>query len=156
MFLSIDGLAFESFEVDHFPVVPAFGYRVKYDGRVVVLSGDTSLCDSLAGASLGADMLVCEAMNLTMMEQRIAVLKRMNMPREAGLLGDVPSYHIGTHEIAALARDAGVGEVILTHVIPPIPNDPAQVTAFMAGFSDIYAGPVRVAHDTERVPVVKH
>lgn len=155
-FLEIDGLRLESFEVDHFPVVPAFGYRVAYDGRVVVLSGDTCLCDSLAAASRGVDMLVCEAMNVPMMEQRIAGLKAAGMTREAGLMGDVPSYHIGTHEIAALARDAGVGEVVLTHIIPPITNDPAQVDAFMAGISDVYSGSVRVAHDTERVPVVKH
>jgi ribonuclease Z len=154
-FLRIGELRFESFEVDHFPVVPAFGYRATFDGRTVVLSGDTSLCDSLATAAQGADMFVCEAMNVGMMEQRIAALKNMNMTREAGLLGDVPSYHIGTHEIAALARDGAVGEVVLTHVIPPITNDPAQVAAFMAGFSDVYTGPVRVAHDTERIPIVK-
>jgi ribonuclease Z len=155
LFLEVGGVRFESFEVDHFPVVPAFGFRVTFDERVVVLSGDTSLCDSLAAAARGADMLVCEAINLPMMEQRVTALKAMKMTREAGLLGDVPSYHIATHQVAELARDAGVGEVVLTHVIPPITNDPAQVAAFMAGFSDIYTGPVHVAHDTERIPVVK-
>ena len=155
-FLEIAGMKLESFEVDHFPVVPAFGYRATYDGRTVVLSGDTSLCDSLAQASRNVDMLVCEAMNLPMMEQRIAGLKAAGMAREAGLFGDVPSYHIATHEIAALARDAGVGEIVLTHIIPPITNDPAQVAAFMAGMSDVYAGPIHVAKDTERVPIVKH
>lgn len=154
-FLDINGLVFESFEVDHFPVVPAFGYRVSFDGRVVVLSGDTSLCDSLAAASRGADMLVCEALNLPMTEQRIAAVKSVGMLREAGLLEDVPSYHITTSEIAALARDAGVGEVVLTHVIPSITNDAGQVAAFSAGMSETYGGPIRVARDTERVPVVK-
>ncbi|MDP9235884.1 MAG: MBL fold metallo-hydrolase [Chloroflexota bacterium] len=154
-FLTIGGLVCESFEVDHFPVVPAFGYRFSFDGRVVVISGDTSLCDSLAAASRGADMLVCEAMNLPMMEQRIAGLKAAGMVRESGLMSDVPSYHIATDQIAALARDAGVGEVVLTHIIPPVTNDPAQVAAFQAGMSDVYAGPLHVARDMERVPVVK-
>ncbi len=135
--------------------MPAFGYRLSFDGRVAVLSGDTSLCDSLAHAARGADMLVCEAMNLPMMEQRIAALKAAGMTRESGLLSDVPSYHIATDQIAALARDAGVGEIVLTHIIPPITNDPAQVAAFGAGMSDVYTGPIRVAHDTERLPVVK-
>ena len=154
-FLTIEGLRCESFEVDHFPVVPAFGYRLTYDGRTAVLSGDTSLCDSLAAASRGADMLVCEALNLPMMEQRIAGLKAAGMPRESALLSDVPSYHITTHQVAALARDAAVGEVVLTHLIPSITNDPAQVGAFCAGISDVFAGPVHVARDTERLPVVK-
>ncbi len=154
-FLELGGIVCEAFEVDHFPVVPAFGYRVSFGDRVAVISGDTSLCDSLLEASRGADMLVCEALNTPMMQQRIEAVKGMGMTREAGLLGDVPSYHIATDQIAVLARDAGVGEIVLTHVIPPITNDEAQIAAFVAGMSDVYGGPIRVARDTERVPVVK-
>lgn len=154
-FLELDGLLFESFEVDHFPVVPAFGYRAQYHGRTAVLSGDTTFCESLAIASEGADMLVCEALNTSLMEQRIAMLDAIGMKREAGLLGDVPSYHIGTHEIARLAADAGVGEVVLTHIIPPIPNDASHEATFMAGMGDRYAGPIRVARDLQRIPVTR-
>lgn len=154
-FLEVDGLVFESFEVDHFPVVPAFGYRARFSGRIVVLSGDTSLCDSLLDASRGADMLVCESLNLPMMEQRIAALAAAGRTRESGLLADVPSYHITTDQIATLASDAGVGEIVLTHVIPPITNDEAQIAEFVAGMSAVYNGPIRVARDTERIPVTK-
>lgn len=149
------GLLVESFEVDHYPVVPAFGYRVSFDGRTAVLSGDTSLCDSLASASRGVDMLVCEALNLPMMDQRIGALKAAGRTREAGLFGDVPSYHITTEQVATLAASSAVGEVVLTHIIPPISNDAAQVAAFTAGMEQIYTGPLRVAHDTERVSVTK-
>ena len=154
-FLTLNGLSFESFEVDHFPVVPAFGYRVRYDSRSVVLSGDTSFCESLAAASEGADMLVCEAMNAELMTQLIAMLKLTGRDREAGLMGDVPSYHIATHEIAKLATGAGVGEIVLSHIIPPIPNDPTLEAQFMAGMSEIYRGPIRVARDMQRIPVSK-
>ncbi|MBA4180235.1 MAG: hypothetical protein C0506_06550 [Anaerolinea sp.] len=154
-FLKLGGLEFESFEVDHFPVVPAFGYRVRYDGLSAVLSGDTSFCESLVAASQGADMLVCEAMNVSMLEQVQTLLRGTGRTREAGLLGDVPSYHIGTTEIAGLARKAGVGEVVLSHIIPPIPNDTEQETAFMAGMAGIYGGPIRVARDMQRIPVTK-
>jgi len=152
-FLAFDGLAFESFEVDHFPVVPAFGYRVRYDSRTVVLSGDTSFCESLASASEGADMLVCEAMNADLMTQLIAMLRLTGREREAGLMGDVPSYHIATHEIARLAARAGVGEVVLSHIIPPIPNNADLESQFMAGMGETYRGSVRVARDMQRVPV---
>lgn len=154
-FLRLGELRFEAFEVDHFPVVPAFGYRATYDGRTVVLSGDTSFCETLAAASRGADMLVCEALNLPLMEQRIEMLRSMGMVREAGLMGDVPSYHITTAEIATMAAGAGVGEVVLTHVIPPITNDSEQEAAFMGGMGDVYSGPVRVARDMQRIPVTK-
>ncbi len=154
-FLDLGGLAFESFEVDHFPVVPAFGYRARFDGRSAVLSGDTTFCESLLGASQGADMLVCEALNAAMLDQRIAGLRAMGMNREAALFADVPSYHIATGEIARLARDAGVGELLLSHIIPPISNEPGQVAAFMDGMASVYGGSIRVARDMQRVPVTK-
>ncbi len=152
-FLTLGGLSFESFEVDHFPVVPAFGYRARYDSRSVVLSGDTSFCESLAAASAGADMLVCEAMNAGLVTQLIAMLKSAGRDREAGLMSDVPSYHIATSEIAKLAARAGVGEVVLSHLIPPISNDAGQEAHFMAGMSDVYRGAIRVARDMQRVAV---
>jgi ribonuclease Z len=154
-FLDLGGLAFESFEVDHFPVVPAFGYRARFDSRTVVISGDTVLCPSLAAASEGADLLLCEALNRPMLDQRIAFARANGMDRQAGLLGDVPSYHIETGDVAALARDAGVGEVVLTHLIPPIPNDAGQETAFVAGMAGVYPGPIRVGRDMERVTVTR-
>jgi ribonuclease Z len=152
-FLSLDGLTFESFEVDHFPVVPAFGYRVSFNGRTVVLSGDTSFCESLAAASQGADLLVCEALNMPMLNQRIAALKAAGRPRDAGLLEDVPSYHIATDEIARLAADAHVGEVVLSHIIPPIGNDDAHEAAFTAGMAERFGGRIRVARDLQWVSV---
>ena len=154
-FLALGELKFEAFEVDHFPVVPAFGYRATFDGRTAVLSGDTSFCETLAAAVEGVDLLVCEAINLPLMEQRIAAMRGMGMEREAGLMGDVPSYHISTDEIAKMSARARVGEVVLTHVIPPIGNDLAQEAAFMSGMGDLYSGSVRVARDMQRIEVMK-
>ncbi len=152
-FLTLGGLLIESFEVDHFPVVPAFGYRARFDARSVVLSGDTSFCETLATASEGADMLVCEAMNTQLMTRLIAMLKMTGREREAGLVSDAPSYHIATHEIAKLAARAGVGEVVLSHILPLIPNDSTNETEFIAGMGDLYRGPVRVARDMQRIPI---
>lgn len=154
-FLAIDGLRLEAFEVDHFPVVPAFGYRAVYDGRTAVLSGDTAYCESLARASEGCDMLVCEALNVEMLEQIRATLRAAGRDLQAGLMDDVSSYHIGTKEIARLARESGVGEVVLSHIIPPIPNDAGREQAFMAGMADLYGGPLRMARDMQRIPVLR-
>ena len=151
-FLKMGDLRLEAFEVDHFPVVPAFGFRATYAGRSVVFSGDTSKCDSLLEASKGVDMLVCEALNLAMLERTIAALKP-NAPNQAGNLEDVPSYHISTIEVAELARDAGVGEVVLTHVLPTIVSQDAMEAMFVQGMSEIYSGKIRVARDTQRMAV---
>ena len=154
-FLAVGGLRLESFEVDHYPVVPAFGYRASFDGRTAVLSGDTVFCKSLAAASEGADMLVCEAMNAELLDRWIEYVRASGRALQASLLEDIPSYHIPTSDISRLAKEAGVGEVVLSHIIPPIPNDEAQEAAFMQGMADGYAGPIRVARDMQRVPVTK-
>jgi len=151
-FANIGGVKLEAFEVDHFPVVPAFGFRATYEGRTVVFSGDTSKCDTLLEASRGADMLVCEALNAAMLGRAIDALKS-SAPLQAGNLSDVPSYHITTTEVAEIARDAAVGEVVLTHVIPSIVSQDAMEAMFIQGMSDIYSGSIKVARDTQRLPV---
>jgi ribonuclease Z len=154
-FLEVAGCAIDAFEVDHFPVVPAFGYRVRFDGRTVVLSGDTTYCETLAKASEGADLLVCEAMNIPMIEQLITMLNAAGRGREASLMEDVPSYHIGTLDIARLAKEARIGEIVLSHIIPPLPADDEREAAFMDGMSAVYGGRIRVARDMQRLPVTK-
>lgn len=148
--VDLDGLQVESFEVDHRPVVPALGFRLAYGGVRVVFSGDTTPCDALRRASQGADVLVCEAMHTGMLEQRIAALRAMGQGRVASLLEDVPSYHSATLDVAALARDSGVRRLLLSHVIPPIPNDGPEVVAFTAGMEAVYSGPIDVARDLQR------
>ena len=49
-----------AFLVDHGPIKPAFGYRVDYRGRSVVMSGDTKPSDNLIKFSQGVDVLVHE------------------------------------------------------------------------------------------------
>ncbi|MGE5457585.1 MAG: MBL fold metallo-hydrolase [Methanococcaceae archaeon] len=55
-----DGIKVIAFLVDHFPVVPAFGYRIEFGGHSAVLSGDTRYSDNLIKYAKGADLLVHE------------------------------------------------------------------------------------------------
>jgi ribonuclease Z len=54
------GVRVTAFLVDHSPVAPAFGYRIDYGGRSVVLSGDTKPSDNLIEHAEGVDVLVHE------------------------------------------------------------------------------------------------
>ncbi len=146
-------LLLESFEVDHRPVVPALGWRFSAGGVRAVISGDTTACASLLRASEGADLLVCEAMNVEMLAQRIAFLRAAGNTHVAGMLEDVPDYHAATREVATLAQQAGVRQLMLSHVIPPIPEEGPEVAAFLAGMAALYPGPLSVARDLQRVQV---
>jgi ribonuclease Z len=46
--------------VDHYPVIPAFGYRIEYKGHSVVLSGDTRYSENLIRFAKGTDLLIHE------------------------------------------------------------------------------------------------
>ena len=48
------------FDVDHYPVVPAFGYRIEYKGHSVTLSGDTRYSENLIKYAKGTDLLIHE------------------------------------------------------------------------------------------------
>lgn len=152
-FFERGGLVLERFEVDHFPVVPALGYRARFDGRTAVLSGDTAFCESLLHAAEGADMLVCEALNTRLLDERIRALRAVGRDLQASLFDDIPSYHIDVAEVARLAARAGVRQLVLDHLIPPVPNAGPELDRFTAGMADHFAGPIRVARDTERIPV---
>ncbi|HEU4800941.1 MAG TPA: MBL fold metallo-hydrolase [Gemmatimonadales bacterium] len=55
-----DGVTVTAFLVDHAPIEPAYGYRVDYRGRSVVLSGDTRPAPNLIRFAKGADLLIHE------------------------------------------------------------------------------------------------
>jgi ribonuclease Z len=60
-----EGIVFENngvkviaFLVDHYPVIPAYGYRIEYKGHSVVLSGDTRYSENLIKFAKGTDLLI--------------------------------------------------------------------------------------------------
>ena len=63
-----DGVVYEkngvrviAFEVDHGDAIkPAYGYRIEYDGRSVVISGDTRFDRNVIKYGAGADLLIHE------------------------------------------------------------------------------------------------
>lgn len=150
---TIGDLEIDSFEVDHFPVKPALGFRFRRRGRSLVLSGDTGKCDSLVEASRDADILVCEAMNEGMWQGLVNFVKSRGNERGASILGDVPSYHATTLQVAEMARDAGVKHLVLSHLLPSPPNDGPAVDGFAAGMADIYGGPITIGRDLQRIVI---
>jgi ribonuclease Z len=147
----VGGIDVGSFEVDHRPVVPALGFKAEARGKSVVFSGDTVKVQSLVDASKGADMLISEAVHLDLMQDRITMLRGANQERMAQILEEACNYHAPTMHVAEMARDAGVKQLVLSHLIPPIPNEGPLVERFVAGMSDIYKGPISVGCDMQKL-----
>jgi ribonuclease Z len=148
-----DDLVVSAFEVDHAPVRPALGYRIERAGRRVVISGDTNRCDALVEAARGADLLVCDAQNRDLMAAMVERLRAAGNELAASLLADTPSYHMSTLDAAAVAREAAVAHLVVSHLTPPVPNDGAAAAAFLAGMSALFPGKITLGHDLQRFAV---
>lgn len=77
------GVKVTAFVVDHGLLTPAFGYRVDYRGRSVVLSGDTRLSENLIRFAQGVDVLVHEVVDA---ETNLEGARRHTTPEQAGEL----------------------------------------------------------------------
>ncbi len=60
-----NGLKITAFEVDHGRIKPAYGYRIDYAGRSVVISGDTRINENVIRFSQGVDLLVHEVVGMS-------------------------------------------------------------------------------------------
>jgi ribonuclease Z len=85
------GLKITAFEVDHTPVRPAFGFRVDYGGRSVVLSGDTRVSENLIRHAQAVDLLIHEVASPesfqragTRPERARSVIEHHVTPQQAG------------------------------------------------------------------------
>ncbi len=59
-----NGIKVEAFQVKHEPVHPAFCFLISYQGKRVMLTGDTTFTESLVTYGAGADVIVSEAWGL--------------------------------------------------------------------------------------------
>jgi ribonuclease Z len=112
---------------DHAPVRPTLAFRVDEGDRSVVISGDTVPCPGLDELCAGADLLVHTVVRRDLIEQ-------VGLPR----LTDVLDYHSSVPEAAETAARAGVGTLVLTHLVPaPAPGTEQewldQATAHFTG-----------------------
>ena len=125
---------------DHAPVRPTVAYRVDEGGKAVVLAGDTVPCPGLDELCAGADVLVHTVV-------RRDLIEAIGVPR----LLDVLDYHSAVQDAARTAARAGVGTLVLTHLVPPPP--PGTEGEWRAQAEEHYDGEVVVAEDLTRVAV---
>jgi ribonuclease BN (tRNA processing enzyme) len=113
-------LAPAAFEIGPFRVtadhvnhpVETFGFRVEHAGWSVAYSADTGESDALVRLAEGADLLLCEA----------SFLEGPDNPA---------NLHLTARQAAGHAARAGVGQLVLTHLVPW--NDRERTLAEAAG-----------------------
>ena len=103
---SEDGIKVTAFLVDHKPVDPAYGYRIDFGQRSIVISGDTTYSQSLVDHSADIDLLVHEIMSVNneLLEKN---------PR----LQKIQRYHTSPYQLAKVLNSVKPRAAVLTHVI---------------------------------------
>ena len=144
----IGDIVVKAFEVDHYPVKPAYGFRFEREGRSIVISGDTNPCAGLLKGAKNADILVCDSMNLEMMRGLEENLRKIGNEVQASLLEDAHTYHAPITAMAEVAAAANVQHLVLSHIMPPVGED--AVPQFTAGLDEIYRGKISVGRDLEK------
>ena len=121
-------------ETDHRPVKPTVGYRIEHGGAVAALAGDTVPCPGLDDLCRDADLYVQTVI-------RRDLLEGLPNPR----LQDILDYHSSVEQAAQTAARAGVGQLVLTHYVPPL--QPGQEDDWRALAAEHFDGPVVVGPD---------
>ncbi len=146
-----DGVQVIAFNVDHAPIFPAVGYRVNYKDHSVVITGDTIYTESLTQHAMGADVLISEALNHEF-SQMLSEASRDLESNVSIVAEDIQDYHITPEQAGMVARDAGVPYLIITHVLPPVPNH-ILVTPFLRDARAVYDGEIYMANDGTMVKI---
>jgi len=102
--------------------VETYGVRLEHDGKVLAYSADTAPCDQLVRLAQGADLFLCEA----------SYLDGADNP---------PDLHLTGREAGEHATKAGVGRLVLTHLVTAWGSEAMTYEAAAASFG----GPVDIA-----------
>lgn len=113
-----EGLRVSALRVDHPPVTECYALRFEYGGASIVFSADTAHFPPLAAFAKGADILVHEAMLEEGVDRLVA-----RTGNGARLRQHLLASHTFAGDAGRIATDAGVGRLVLNHLIPA--DDPA-------------------------------
>jgi ribonuclease BN (tRNA processing enzyme) len=147
--LAADGIEVTAIGVPHSSTgvavgtTPSIAYRVQVGGRSAVFSSDQNgSADRFVDFARDADLLV---MHFAVSEQAPEALR---------------DVHATPTVVGRIARQAGVGRLVLSHIIDPPAEHAAPLTfsgpvleASVAQVMSVYSGPLDVASDLQCFPI---
>jgi ribonuclease Z len=142
-----DGVRITAFKVNHKPVIPAVGYRFDYKGRSLVISGDTTYSRSLLKHSGGADLLIHEAYQASILKMINEEYRASSNDALSKITADIPGYHSTPEDAARIAKEADVKYLMLYHILPPLPSSFILQSVFLGDAKKYYAGPITIGVD---------
>ena len=129
-----NGVKVTAFEVDHEPIKPAFGYRVDFAGRSIVISGDTRVSETLLKHSKGVDLLLHEVVSLESMQSAKYAEDRIRV---------IMNHHTTPQQAGEIFSKTAPKLAVFYHLVLPT----ASVKDIIEQTRKTYAGPFEVGED---------
>ena len=139
------GVRIIAFDVDHCPVKPALGFRIEYEGKSVVLSGDTKFSENLIRFADGADLLVHE---VCAPENMRDLVRRFN-PARAETTERIIDHHTTPEQAGEIFSRTRPKLAVYSHIVGP-PNSDDEL---LAGTKSTYSGVFKIGEDLMTIDV---
>jgi len=129
----------------------ALSFRFDTDGRSVAFSGDTTYSENLVTLAKGANVFVCETLQLEKTREWFDMASGggegdLYQDAREGIWQHIVETHANTEEIGRMAAEAEVELLVLNHIIPgsllELPD-----SAYLEGIRKNYQGEVIVGRD---------
>ncbi len=134
------GVKVTAFLVDHGDIKPAYGYRVDFGGRSVVISGDTRYSENLVRHAKGTDVLVHEVIDAASFRAR---MRNLTAEQVASIVG----HHTSAEDAGRVFAQVKPKLAVYSHVIPWNTQDLLSLTR------KTYSGPVEVGKDLMKIDI---
>ena len=132
-----------AFEIDHGDgIAPAYGYRVDFGERSVVLSGDMKYDERIVEHAEGVDVLIMEVISVEVELERAAVKSQEAIAR-------IISHHIGPEQAGTLFARVKPRLAVYTHIVP----SPAGPEDLVPPTRRSYDGPLAVGYDLMQITI---
>ncbi|WP_428101297.1 MBL fold metallo-hydrolase [Candidatus Rariloculus sp.] len=150
-----DRVVVSSVENTHFPEASklkmpyrSLSYRLDSRDRSIAFSGDTGYSEGLVDLASGADVLVCETIEVVAMRQAFErmVAGGAYADNAEGVWAHIVGTHTSTEDAGRMAAEAGVGTLVLSHLVPGALLDVDDET-YLTGVRRQFDGEVIVGRD---------
>jgi ribonuclease Z len=136
------GVRITAIKVDHAPVEPAYGYRIDFNGRSVVLSGDTRTSEDLIRAAGRVDLLVHEVVS-----PETFYRAGINPERTKSVV----AHHVTPEQAGEVFARTKPRLAVYSHIVQPT----AASDDLISGTRKTYDGPLEVGEDLMVIEIGK-
>jgi ribonuclease BN (tRNA processing enzyme) len=138
-----DNVRVTAAEVTHGAAKPAYAYRFDTADRSIVFSGDTTKNTKLIALARRADVLVHEVLNPDAVDAMVAATD----PGNAALRRHILEAHTPMEDVGAVAAEARVKQLVLTHFVPSGLEAFDRPELWMQGVAKNFKGEIVVGED---------